>query len=62
MNTIYFTDRAIFEHELEMRSLPEQIVLFEGGETAGAYDRNTNELLVLDEFAYENAPNYLKAH
>ena len=62
MNTIYFSDRAIFEHELEMRSLPETIVSFEGGETTGAYDYNTNEKLVLDEMAYENAANFEKGH
>ena len=62
MNTIYFSDRAIFEHELEMRSLTETIVSFEGGETTGAYDRKTNELLVLDEVAYENASNFEKGH
>jgi len=61
-STIYFADEAIFTNELELRDLTETTVSFEGGETRGATDYRTNEKLVLDENAYDNAPSFERGH
>ena len=55
MKNIYFKTAEKFQEELSARGINSVTIQTGSGEHIGAFDRNNDEVLVLDETEFENA-------